>query len=175
MDFHLPAAPHTHLGRIDELFQELLDWIADGKHPKQWHALPGKPSSSETHRWRQDYVGFETRYQKAVDAFCESIVLQVLEIADDGSGDRYVDEETLELQHNEEAIARSRLRVDARLRSAAMLSRRMGKQTIAVGGDPEAPPVQLEDREVEAKVVAIFTAIKNRVTAPAAVDPAMLE
>jgi len=66
-------------------------------------------------RWLADenHQAFCDQYVRAREAQADRLAEEILEIADDGSNDTYTDENGNE-RTNQEVVARSRLRVDAR-------------------------------------------------------------
>ncbi len=76
------------------------------------------PARSTVHLWLAQHQSFSDQYAKAREYQADTIFDEILDIADDGSNDwmekRGEDGENLGWKENGEAIARSRLRVDAR-------------------------------------------------------------
>lgn len=74
----------------------------------------GMPDESTVRGWALDNVeGFFPQYARAREIAYHGLADEVLEIADDGRNDTYVDEDgTRKVDHD--CVARSRLRVDAR-------------------------------------------------------------
>jgi hypothetical protein len=91
----------------------------------------------------------------------DAIAEEALEIADDGSNDwmerRRKDGSTEEVV-NSEHVQRSKLRIETRLKLLAKWSpKRYGdKQTHSIGGDPDAPAVQVE-HGVDAETMAALS------------------
>ena len=88
------------------------------------------------------------KYARAREARADVFAEQTIEIADEEEVNRVIDPETgavEEVTFDATAVARNRLRVDARKWLASKMNpRRYGeKQTVSVGGDPDAPPVNL--------------------------------
>lgn len=99
---------------------------------------------------------FPDQYARAREAQAETLVEDLLAIADDGRNDTYTDEEGNE-RTNQDVIARSRLRVDARKWLAGkMAPKRYGdKQTIDLNM-PELSDEQRRERlsELQAKLLS---------------------
>jgi hypothetical protein len=76
------------------------------------------PARSTVHLWLAQHAQFSDQYGKAREFQADTIFDEILDIADDGSNDwmekRGEQGENLGWKENGEAIARSRLRVDAR-------------------------------------------------------------
>lgn len=124
-----------------DVFDAILSDIADGSSMRQACA-----KHEVSRRTFLRYVdGAEDRahqYARALSVGCESIADDILDIADDGSGDIEIrtnsQGEEYEAQ-NAEFAARSRLRVDAR---KWLLSKRMPKkygERLTHDGDPDNP------------------------------------
>ena len=69
--------------------------------------------TSTVFRWLQDQPEFLERYTHARHCQAESLAEEILEIADDGSNDTYLDSEG-NRRTDHDVVNRSRLRVDAR-------------------------------------------------------------
>jgi hypothetical protein len=78
---------------------------------------------------------FAEQYAHARDSQADTLADEILDIADDGSNDYMGDDET----YNGDAVARSKLRVDARKWIASKLKpKKYGDKTL-LGSDPENP------------------------------------
>jgi hypothetical protein len=105
----------------------ILDALADGKSLRSICEGPGMPPCSTVREWvRDDREGFATRYARAREIGYELLADELLDIADDSTGDKYLDADGV-TRTDHEAIQRSRLRVDARKwMLAKMLPKRYG-------------------------------------------------
>lgn len=63
--------------------------------------------------WLSKHEDFSEQYTRAREAQADAMLEEILEIADDGKSDSYTDEDG-NVRTNQDVIARSRLRVDAR-------------------------------------------------------------
>lgn len=84
------------------------------------------PALSTVFKWLSDHQSFSDQYTRARELQAETLVDQIIEIADDGSND-YMEKRTADggfdgYRENGEVIARSRLRVDARKWVAAKMA-----------------------------------------------------
>ena len=95
--------------------QVVLDAIADGMSLRTACALPGAAGKSTFMRWLADdeHVELRDHYVRAREAQADTFAEEILQIADDGRNDTYVDDEG-QVKVDHDVIARSRLRVDAR-------------------------------------------------------------
>lgn len=113
------------------------------------------PHRSQVYRWLldNDKLEFKVMYDVAKDMQADSLVDEILEIADDSSAD-WKDIETrggnsIRIVDNE-AVQRSKLRVDARKWLAGVMKpRKYGDKTqIEVGSDPNKPVVVVDRIEL---------------------------
>lgn len=95
------------------------------------------PDKATVFRWLADsrYRAFRDQYAYAREVQAETMAEEILSIADDGKGDKYIDADGKERVDND-AIGRSKLRVDARKWLASKLyPKRYGDRLIQeVGG-----------------------------------------
>lgn len=78
------------------------------------------------------------RYAQAKEAGLDTWADEILEIADDGTNDSYVDENGRE-RTDHDVVHRSKLRIDTRKwLLAKLMPRKYGERTV-LAGDPEAP------------------------------------
>jgi hypothetical protein len=101
----------------------------------------GFPPESTVRRWARENVdGFATRYAFARQLGLDAMADELLEIADDGSGDFVIDANGNRIPDHEH-ISRSRLRIDTRKWYLAKLApKRYGDRLgVRVGGQAENP------------------------------------
>jgi hypothetical protein len=97
---------------IEKNFDLILERIEGGEALRK--ILPTIPISSETfYRWIDSDELKSKRYARACELRADSIFEDILEIADDSSGDLKITNEGKEIMDSE-FVQRSRLRVDAR-------------------------------------------------------------
>lgn len=72
-------------------------------------------------RWLEVNEGFRESYMRAREAQADYLAEEIIQIADDGQNDTYTDDEG-QVRTNQDVIARSRLRVDARKWYASKLA-----------------------------------------------------
>ena len=102
----------------EALAEEICARIAGGETLKQVCRDEHIPADSTVRTWvLDDREGFSARYARARDLHLEGMADDITEIAEDGSND-WMERETksgrIIRTVNEEAVARSRLRIDSR-------------------------------------------------------------
>lgn len=120
----------------------ICEHIASGKSLVSWcQAEEGRPSYTSVMRWLEANEGFREKYARARTDQADFLAEQIIQIADDGLNDTYQDEEG-NVRTNQDVIARSRLRVDARKWYASKLAPKKYGEKVAVGGADDLPPIQ---------------------------------
>ncbi len=100
-------------------------------------------------------------YARAREAQADRMAEDILQIADDGTRDTYIDSEGRE-RTDQDVIARSRLRVDARKWLAAKMAPKKYGEKLAIGGADDLPPIKtLSDEELNAKIAAKMAALSK--------------
>lgn len=106
-----------------ELEQSILDWISEGKTLREFCRQEGMPSHDAVYDHEKLSKEFEQRIARARESGEEVIAQECLEIADDGSNDWMErigkDGQSLGWMVNGEAVMRSKLRVETRLKLLA--------------------------------------------------------
>lgn len=105
------------MGRPSDFTQDLVDRIceriAEGESLRTICASEDMPNKATVFRWLAANETFSDQYARAREAQADVLADEIVNIADDGSNDTYTDDEG-EVRTNQDVIARSRLRVDAR-------------------------------------------------------------
>lgn len=97
-----------------DLALRICERMATGESLRSICKSPGFPSEAAVRQWAiADREGFASHYARAREAQMDALAEDLLEIADDSAGDTVTDADGNE-KTNQEAVARSRLRVDAR-------------------------------------------------------------
>lgn len=109
----MPKDPRTYLAYSAEIADELCALLAEGKSIRQITELPGMPSRRAGQYWMSRYPGFREKYECAMMLLAEFWAHEIIEIADDSSGDFIINERG-ERAIDHENINRARLKVDAR-------------------------------------------------------------
>lgn len=127
--------PH---GYSEEIVSVILERIAEGESLNKICKDDAMPSKSTVFKWLTEIDGFSDRYVRAREAQADVLFDEILEIADDGLNDTYTDAEGNE-RTNQDVIARSRLRVDARKWMAGKLRPKKYGEKLELSGDPDRP------------------------------------
>ena len=146
------AAPSRPPGRpsiyTPELAAQICAHIADGKSLRAIAALDGMPHQDTIMAWLDgSKPAFSEQYARAREAQADKLAEEALQIADDGRSDTYLDAEGNEKTDNE-AIQRSRLRVDTRKWLASKMAPKKYGDKMAIGGADDLGPVQTVTKEM---------------------------
>lgn len=97
--------------------QELADLIcgeiASGRSLRSVCQDEGMPTATSVFRWLAKHEAFSEQYARAMEARTNALAEEIIDIADEGARDTYIDDNGNERTNND-VIARSRLRVDTR-------------------------------------------------------------
>jgi hypothetical protein len=132
------------MGRPSAFTQQMADkiceLIASGKSQRSISEMPGMPSAPTVQKWQVDREDFLLQYAHARSARADRMAEEIIEIADDGLNDTYVDDQG-NVKVAQDVVARSKLRVDARKWLASkMAPKKYGdKIETTLKGDAEAP------------------------------------
>jgi hypothetical protein len=144
------------MGRSLEFSQEVADHIceqiAEGRSLRAiLREDENLPASSTIFKWLAHNESFAEQYARAREAQADSLFDEILTIADDGLNDSYTDEEG-NVRTNQDVIARSRLRVDARKWMAGKLRPKVYGEKIQteLSGNIGIAARQMSDAELEA-------------------------
>lgn len=146
-----PAAKAKKPGRASTYTKALGDSIcrqvSDGASLRTICAKAGMPNKSTVLRWldAEGAQSFRDQYARAREAQADLLAEQIIQIADDGTNDTQVDDEG-NVRVDQDVIARSRLRVDARKWLASKMAPKKYGDKIAVGGADDLPPIQAVTR-----------------------------
>lgn len=144
-------------GRPSEFTQEIADAIceriADGESLRSICTDDDMPNKATVFRWLAKNPDFSDQYARARETQADTLFDECLDIADDGRND-WVERErkdgTTYIALNEEAIARSRLRLDARKWMAGKLRPKVyGDKMALTGGDEGDAPLTVVIRKPE--------------------------
>lgn len=134
-----PGRPSVY---SDKTAAQLCEYIADGKSLRTACAMPGMPSTATVMRWLSDErPEFREQYARAREAQADLLAEQILQIADDGTNDSQTDDDG-NVRVDQDVIARSRLRVDARKWLASKMAPKKYGDKLALGGADDLGPIQ---------------------------------
>lgn len=91
----------------------ICNLLGDGISLRKICAADDMPDKATVFRWIIAHDKFRDQYARARETQADTMADEILEIADDGKRDTYIDENGNE-RTDQDVIARSRLRVDAR-------------------------------------------------------------
>ena len=134
----------------DALVDKLLGELANGKSLRTVCKKPGMPSVTTVVKWLGDQSkpGFSLQYARAREAQAEVLADEIVEIADEVSAT------------SSEAIAKARLRVDARKWYASKLAPKRFGDKLGIGGADDLPPIdvkpQMNDAETAVHLAKIL-------------------
>lgn len=104
-----------------ELADVICDRLSEGRSLRAICSDADMPGRGAVFRWLAENETFRNQYARAREAQADALADDILQIADDGANDSYVDDEGRSRTDND-VIARSRLRVDARKWYASKLA-----------------------------------------------------
>ena len=135
-------------GYSQDLAERICDMIVDGATLLAICGKDGIPSRRTLFRWTKQYPEFDQMFQRALRWRCEARADEILEIAEDTSEDYRPSSDGTRMVLNKEAIARAKLRIDARFRLMAKEHpRKYGhKSTAPAPGDDDAKQVNPKTR-----------------------------
>ena len=126
-------------GRPSDYTQELADRICEqlamGKSVRTVCKQEDMPAMSTVFKWLRENDDFSEQYARAKEESADVLAEEILDIADDGQNDTYIDDKG-NVKTDHDVIARSRLRVDARKWIAAKLKpKKYGDKIDVTSGD----------------------------------------
>lgn len=170
-----PKPATAKMGRPEIFTQELADQILDrmacGATLTDICNTARMPHRTTVRRWIARYPDFSVAYTRARELLADVYAEQVIDIADDATGDITVDASG-KPQVNWESVQRSRLKVDARKWAAAKLApRKYGERIMQQHTGPNDGPIitgspMLPD-EVAAALAALIGTAEREMGLPA--------
>lgn len=143
-----------------ELADEICERIANGETLRAICRSSDMPTYRSVYRWREADAQFSSRLALAREVGADVIADETIEIADETSRD------TLETEHgekpNSEWIARSKLRVETRLKLLAVWFPRKYGQRIDVTSGNETLNMSPEDRAAKLTALAAMAARRKQ-------------
>lgn len=155
-------------GRPSGYSQEIADMIcerlAEGDSLRAICREEGNPSMSMVFRWMVQHPDFRAQYEIAREEQAECFVDEIVGIADEEQTSVRKDGEDFVVAFDSVAVARNRLRVDARKWAASKLkSKRYGDKVTQEHTGADGGPIQhqnLDDAALEARVAALMAQVK---------------
>ena len=138
-----PAPKQTTAQRLDDIGEDVI--FARIANCEFIHNIAESldMSAGSLHAWLNDRPEM---YVRAREQQADKLVAEMIAIADDSAHDTYVDGNG-NVRTDNEVVARSRLRVDARKWLAGKMNAKRYGDKIAVGGADDLPPVKFEKIE----------------------------
>lgn len=132
-----------------DFYDELLQWIADGKTLREYCRQDGKPSFGTVYSWIAEDKSFAGRFACARETGEDVIAQECLGIADDGTNDYMAtlgdEDQGIGWRLNGEHVQRSRLRIDTRLKLLAKWNpKKYGDKVEQFISGPDGKPLQAE-------------------------------
>lgn len=97
----------------EETAVKIIERMCEGESLRSICSDEGMPNMSTVILWKSKHEEFSKQYETAMQSRAQHLFDEMLEIADDSSKDKIVDENGNE-RTNTEVVGRSRLRVDTR-------------------------------------------------------------
>lgn len=131
----------------EELISAIFSRVSIGESINKICSAPDMPSRKSFFEWVLNNPEIQRRYELAIVARTDFYAEEIIEIADDGSRDTYIDGDGNERSDNE-VIARSKLRVDARKWFVSKMNpKKYGdKQTIDLNAKVELSEAAIDER-----------------------------
>jgi hypothetical protein len=174
------AKPTRKPGRPASCTQAVRDRICAhiiaGMSVRQICALPGMPSMATVFRSLAADREFQQQYARSRTAQMDLMAEEILDIADDGRND-WIERENRNggtyIALNDEAIARSRVRIDARKWLMSKLApKRYGERLTTEVSGPDAGPIETARNGIPPGVDAAMEIALRRIAEACAVESA---
>lgn len=161
---NLPIAPYD-----PEVAKELCERVSLGETVASVCRSPGFPPRWAIYHWRKTHPEFAEAFDLAKDIGYDAIADEVVEIAEDGQKD-WTDRPargggTYRAVDNE-ALGRSKLRVETRLKLLAVWSPRYRPQSGLQLSSPDGGPIEFTEASRSARVASLLALAKARKTNP---------
>lgn len=138
----------------DALADRICERLVEGESLRSICRDDAMPSVGTVCRWLGENAVFREQYERAREAQADTLADEMLDIADDGSNDwmeRYDDDGgNVGWKVNGEAVARSKLRLDARKWIASKLKpKKYGERQSVEHSGPDGKAIEIEQRVKE--------------------------
>lgn len=147
-------APKPRLKFTQEQADTICERIATGSSLRSICADKGMPSLATVFKWLNERPAFAEQYARAREEQAETLADEIVSIADEVEVSAKHDGESIKLGLDATAVARNRLRVDARKWVASKLKPKKYGDRTTLAGDPDAPLTGLTDEQINAKLAA---------------------
>ena len=139
-----------------DLADEICRRLADGESLRAICRDAGMPPYSTVQGWAlDDFMGFGGQYTRARQIQAAALYDELLEITDAPMKSKR------DGQVNTADIQLRRLKVDTRKWALCKMLPKLYGDKLALGGDPDAPPITLSAGEVEKQIEALFAEVKK--------------
>lgn len=143
-------------GYTKEIGDEICERLSDGESLRAICRDDHMPSKAAVFRWLYVNQTFRDQYARAKEEQADSLADDILDIADDGRNDTYVDDEGNK-KVDFDVIQRSRLRVDARKWIASKLKPKVYGDRIQQEISGTLAVEQMSDEELDRKIAEKLT------------------
>lgn len=143
-----------------EIGDDICERLANGESLRAICADDGMPGRSTVFRWLGDNESFRDQYARAREEQAEALADEIVSIADEVDAVVKHDGEDVRLSLDATAVARNRLRVDARKWVASKLKPKKYGDRTTLAGDPDAPLAQIPDDQLDARLAALMAKVK---------------
>jgi len=161
-----PAKRGRPSGYSDGLAASICHELAMGRSLRAICDSEGFPSTGTVLRWlaEEEREEFRNQYARAREAQADRLAAEIIEIADETEVEVRYQGETQVLDVSSTAVARNRLRVDARKWYASKLAPKKYGEKLAIGGAEDLPPVaqQVAYQLDDAALMAIASAASKK-------------
>lgn len=141
-----------------EIADSICERLADGESLRTICLIDGMPSRGTVFRWLAQDDAFRDQYAHARQAQADTLADEIIDIADDGINDTYENADGKEVV-NQDVIARSRLRVDARKWIASKLKPKVyGEKVSTELSGPNGGPIVTARELTDDQLAAIARA-----------------
>ena len=127
-----PAKAGRKTTYSDDVANAICERIADGESLVSICSDANMPCRAIVYDWLRDKPLFSDRYARAREDQADFYAEQIIQIADDGKNDSYVDDSGKTMT-DQDVVARSRLRIDARKWAASKLAPKKYGDKVDVG------------------------------------------
>ena len=141
----------------DKIANEICERLSDGESLKDICASEKMPARSTVYRWTHFHEDFSVMYDRAREEQAETLADEIISIADETVNDKMINDNGNEVV-NSEAIARSRLKVDARKWVASKLKPRKYGDKLQTENKSTVTLEGMSDEELDARLNALKNA-----------------